>query len=107
MVISGGLNIYPREIEEVLVTHPSVSEACVFGVPDDKWGEALKAHIVLADGDSRPEADIIRFVGERLAGYKKPKSVEFVDALPKTTYGKLDKRAVRAPYWAGQDRMVR
>ncbi len=107
MVISGGLNIYPREIEEVLVTHPAVSEACVFGVPDDKWGEALKAHIVLNGGDPATEADIITFVGERLAGYKKPKSVEFVDALPKTTYGKLDKRAVRAPYWAGQDRMVR
>jgi acyl-CoA synthetase (AMP-forming)/AMP-acid ligase II len=107
MVISGGLNIYPREIEEVLVTHPSVSEACVFGVPDDKWGEALKAHIVLNGGDPVTEAAIVTFVGERLAGYKKPKSVEFVDALPKTTYGKLDKRAVRAPYWAGQDRMVR
>jgi acyl-CoA synthetase (AMP-forming)/AMP-acid ligase II len=107
MVISGGLNIYPREIEEVLVTHPSVSEVCVFGVPDDKWGEALKAHIVLNGGDAVTEADIITFVGERLAGYKKPKSVEFVESLPKTTYGKLDKRAVRAPYWAGQDRMVR
>jgi acyl-CoA synthetase (AMP-forming)/AMP-acid ligase II len=107
MVISGGLNIYPREIEEVLIMHPSVSEACVFGVPDDKWGEALKAHVVLTDGDSPSEAEIIGFVGERLAGYKKPKSVEFVTALPKTTYGKLDKRAVRAPYWAGQDRMVR
>jgi acyl-CoA synthetase (AMP-forming)/AMP-acid ligase II len=107
MVISGGLNIYPREIEEVLLAHPAVSEACVFGVPDDKWGEALKAHIVLADGDSPSEGDIIRFVGERLAGYKKPKSVEFVAALPKTSYGKLDKRAVRAPYWAGQARMVR
>ena len=107
MVISGGLNIYPREIEEVLLTHPSVSEACVFGVPDEKWGEALKAHIVLNGGDPPSEAEIIRFVGERLAGYKKPKSVEFVESLPKTTYGKLDKRAVRAPYWAGQDRMVR
>ncbi len=91
----------------MLVTHPSVSEVCVFGVPDDKWGEALKAHIVLNGGDAVTEADIITFVGERLAGYKKPKSVEFVESLPKTTYGKLDKRAVRAPYWAGQDRMVR
>jgi acyl-CoA synthetase (AMP-forming)/AMP-acid ligase II len=107
MVISGGLNIYPREIEEVLLTHPSVSEACVFGVPDEKWGEALKAHLVLNGGDPPPEAEIIRFVGERVAGYKKPKSVEFVESLPKTTYGKLDKRAVRAPYWADQDRMVR
>jgi acyl-CoA synthetase (AMP-forming)/AMP-acid ligase II len=109
MVISGGLNIYPREIEEVLLTHPAVSEACVFGVPDEKWGEALTAHIVVANanGDTPTVADILSFVGERLAGYKKPKSVEVVASLPKTTYGKLDKRAVRAPYWAGQERMVR
>jgi acyl-CoA synthetase (AMP-forming)/AMP-acid ligase II len=107
MVISGGLNIYPREIEEVLLTHPFVSEACVFGVPDDKWGEALRAHVVATEGTVLSEDEIIAYVGERLAGYKKPKAVEFVDSLPKTVYGKLDKRAVRAPYWAGQERMVR
>jgi acyl-CoA synthetase (AMP-forming)/AMP-acid ligase II len=107
MVISGGLNIYPREIEEVLLKHPAVSEACVFGVPDDKWGEALKAHLVLREGQTLTEEEILGFCGERLAPYKKPKSVEFVSGLPKTAYGKLDKRAVRAPYWAGQERMVR
>ncbi len=107
MVISGGLNIYPREIEEALLTHPFISEACVFGVPDDKWGEALRAHLVPVDGTVLSEDEVIAYVGERLAGYKKPKAVEFVDALPKTVYGKLDKRAVRAPYWAGQERMVR
>jgi acyl-CoA synthetase (AMP-forming)/AMP-acid ligase II len=110
MVISGGLNIYPREIEEVLLTHPAVSEVGVFGVPDAKWGEALKAHVVLAPGwDGRPpsEQEIIAYAGEHLAGFKKPKTVDFVIELPKTTYGKLDKRAVRAPYWAGQERMVR
>ncbi|MDQ3944352.1 MAG: AMP-binding protein, partial [Actinomycetota bacterium] len=108
MVISGGLNIYPREVEEVLVTHPAVAEACVFGVPDERWGEALKAHVVLVEGhDGVTEADIIAFAGEHLAAYKKPKSVDFVASLPKTAYGKLDKKAVRAPYWAGQDRMVR
>ena len=106
MVISGGLNIYPREVEEVLLTHPSVSEVCVFGVPDGKWGEALKAHIVLTDGQAVTEQEIIAFAGQSLAGYKKPKSVDFVAELPKTTYGKLDKKAVRAPYWAGQERMV-
>jgi acyl-CoA synthetase (AMP-forming)/AMP-acid ligase II len=106
MVISGGLNIYPREVEEVLLTHPSVSEVCVFGVPDGKWGEALKAHIVLTDGQAATEQEIIAFAGQSLAGYKKPKSVDFVAELPKTTYGKLDKKAVRAPYWAGQERMV-
>ena len=107
MVISGGLNIYPREVEEVLLTNPAVSEVCVFGVPDDKWGEALKAHIVLASGQSVTQADIIAFAGEHMAGYKKPKTVEFVDEIPKTTYGKPDKKAVRAPYWSGQERMVR
>ncbi|HLF41228.1 MAG TPA: AMP-binding protein, partial [Acidimicrobiia bacterium] len=107
MVISGGLNIYPREIEEALLTHPAVSEACVFGVPDDKWGEALTAHLVLHDGEQASAEEIIGFLGERLSGYKKPKAVHFVSSLPKTTYGKLDKRAVRAPYWAGQERMVR
>jgi acyl-CoA synthetase (AMP-forming)/AMP-acid ligase II len=107
MVISGGLNIYPREVEEVLLTHPALSEVCVFGVPDDKWGEALKAHVVLGAGQSATAAEIIAFAGERMAGYKKPKTVDFVDEIPKTTYGKPDKKAVRAPYWAGQDRMVR
>jgi acyl-CoA synthetase (AMP-forming)/AMP-acid ligase II len=107
MVISGGLNIYPREVEEVLLTHPAVSEVCVFGVPDDKWGEALKAHVVLAAGESLTEGEVITFAGQHLAGYKKPKTVDFVEELPKTTYGKLDKKAVRAPYWAGQNRMVR
>jgi acyl-CoA synthetase (AMP-forming)/AMP-acid ligase II len=107
MVISGGLNIYPREVEEVLLTHPAVSEVCVFGVPDDKWGEALKAHVVVVPGRSASPTEIIAFAGQHLAGYKKPKTVDFVSELPKTTYGKLDKKAVKGPYWAGQERMVR
>jgi acyl-CoA synthetase (AMP-forming)/AMP-acid ligase II len=107
MVISGGLNVYPREVEEVLLTHPAVSEVCVFGVPDGKWGEALKAHVVLAPGRTATAAEVIAFAGEHMAGYKKPKTVDFVDEIPKTTYGKPDKKAVRAPYWAGQTRMVR
>ncbi|MGH9010545.1 MAG: class I adenylate-forming enzyme family protein [Acidimicrobiia bacterium] len=107
MVISGGLNVYPREVEELLLTHPAVSEVCVFGVPDEKWGEALKAHVVLVAGQHATAEEIITYAGQHLAGYKKPKSVDFVTELPKTTYGKLDKKAVRAPYWAGQERMVR
>ena len=104
MVISGGLNVYPREIEEVLLRHPAISQAAVIGVPHPKWGEAVKA-VVVANG-GLTEAEVITFAGENLAGYKKPKSVEFVDDLPKTTYGKIDKKAIRAPYWAGRDRMV-
>jgi len=105
MVISGGLNVYPREIEEVLLRHPAISQAAVIGVPDPKWGEAVKA-VVVADDAGLTEADVIAFTAEHLAGYKKPKSVDFVADLPKTTYGKIDKKAIRAPYWAGRDRMV-
>ena len=107
MVISGGLNIYPREIEELILTCPGVSEVCVFGVPDDKWGEALRAHVVRSPGATVSEEEIRDFVGARLSGYKKPKVVEFVAEIPKTALGKPDKKAARAPYWAGQDRMVR
>ncbi|HVW34446.1 MAG TPA: long-chain fatty acid--CoA ligase [Acidimicrobiia bacterium] len=103
MVISGGLNVYPREIEEVLLRHPKISAAAVIGVPDPKWGEAVKA-VVVADGLT--EAEVIAFASEHLAGYKKPKTVDFVADLPKTTYGKIDKKAIRGPYWAGRDRMV-
>jgi acyl-CoA synthetase (AMP-forming)/AMP-acid ligase II len=105
MVISGGLNVYPREIEEVLLRHPAISQAAVIGIPDPKWGEAVKA-VVVADGGGLTEAEVIAYAGDRLAGYKKPKSVDFVDDLPKTTYGKIDKKAIRAPYWEGRDRMV-
>jgi len=106
MVISGGLNVYPREIEEVLLRHPAISQAAVIGVPDPKWGEAVKAVVAADPGAGLDEAAVIAFTAEHLAGYKKPKSVDFVDDLPKTTYGKIDKKAIRAPYWAGRDRMV-
>ena len=105
MVISGGLNVYPREVEEVLLTHPDVAEACVFGVPDARWGEAVTAHVVAGDGRlSVP--DLLAFARQRLAGYKLPKAVHVVAALAKTTYGKVDKKAIRAPYWRGHDRMI-
>jgi long-chain acyl-CoA synthetase len=107
LVISGGANIYPREVEEVLLQHPAVSEVCVFGVPDPLWGEAIKAVVVLREHMDTPEADIIAFAAEHMAGYKKPKSVEFVTELPKNAYGKVLKRELRAPYWSGQERMVR
>jgi len=106
MVISGGLNVYPREIEEVLLRHPAISQAAVIGIPDPKWGEAVKAVVVCDPGAGLTEADVIAFSAEHLAGYKKPKSVDFVDDLPKTTYGKIDKKTIRAPYWEGRGRMV-
>ena len=98
MIISGGANVFPREVEEVLLDHPAVSEACVFGVPDELWGEAVKAVIVLDNGASATEEEIIGFVGERIASYKKPKSVDFTDALPKSAYGKILKRELRDKY---------
>jgi acyl-CoA synthetase (AMP-forming)/AMP-acid ligase II len=99
MIISGGVNIYPREVEEVLYSHPDVSEASVIGLPDEHWGEVVKAVIVLKETDKRvTEAEIIEFCGDRLAGYKKPKSVDFWEALPKSSTGKILKKEIRKQY---------
>ena len=106
MVISGGANIYPREADEVIVQHPSVAEVACVGVPDQLWGESVKALVVLRDGAHATEEEIITFCQERLASYKKPKSVEFLPSLPKNAYGKVLKRELREPYWAGQKRKV-
>jgi acyl-CoA synthetase (AMP-forming)/AMP-acid ligase II len=106
MIISGGENIYPREIEEVLIQHPAVREVAVIGVPDPKWGEAVKAVVSLVEGVSVTAEDLIAFCRDRMAGYKKPRSVDFVDDLPKNNYGKILKRDLRAPYWEGRERKV-
>ncbi len=106
MIISGGENIYPREIEEVLYGHPAVLEAAVIGVPDEKWGESVEAIIVLKSGASATESEIIEYCKASLASYKKPKSVEFVASLPKTPSGKILKRELRARYWQGCVRRV-
>jgi acyl-CoA synthetase (AMP-forming)/AMP-acid ligase II len=106
MIISGGENIYPREIEEVLVKHPAVREVAVIGVPDPKWGESIKAVISLFEGESATEDDLIDFCKENLASYKKPKSVDFVEELPKNNYGKILKRELRQKYWEGRERKV-
>jgi acyl-CoA synthetase (AMP-forming)/AMP-acid ligase II len=106
MIISGGANVYPREVEEVLLQHPAVSEACVVGVPHEVWGEAVKALVVLRPGASATGQALTQFVGEHLADYKKPKSVDFVDDIPKNAYGKVLRRELRARYWDRQARMV-
>jgi acyl-CoA synthetase (AMP-forming)/AMP-acid ligase II len=106
MIISGGENIYPREIEEVLIRHPAVREVSVIGVPDVKWGEAIKAVVSLNPGKTATEKDLIDFCAENIAGYKKPKSVDFVDDLPKSNYGKILKRELRDQYWQKQERNV-
>ena len=106
MIISGGVNIYPAEIEAVLHAHPAVLDACVIGVPDSEWGEAVKAIVVLRQGTKADEAELIDFCGARLAGYKKPRSVDFVDDLPRDAAGKLLKRKLRERYWAGAGRTI-
>jgi acyl-CoA synthetase (AMP-forming)/AMP-acid ligase II len=101
MIISGGENVYSREVEEVLLAHPDVSEAAVIGVPHEEWGETVKACIVLKSGANEDEPSLIQHCRQFLAGYKKPQSIDFLDALPRSHNGKIDKRALRAPYWPG------
>jgi fatty-acyl-CoA synthase len=98
MIISGGVNIYPREVEEVLYRHPAVSEVSVIGIPDEHWGEVVKAAVVLKNGSAATDAELIAFCGERLAGYKKPKSVDFWKELPKSPQGKILKKEIRKFY---------
>ena len=106
MIISGGKNIYPREIEEVLYRHDAVLEASVIGVPDDHWGEAVKALVVLRPGKTATEEDIIAFCKRNLASYKKPRWVEFRKELPKNPTGKILKRLIRDEYWKGRDKKI-
>jgi len=106
MIISGGANIYPAEVEAVLHAHPSVLDAAVIGVPDDEWGESVKAIVQLRAGAQTTSEDLIKFCGERLAGYKKPRSLDFVDELPRDAAGKLLKRSLRDRYWAGAGRRI-
>ncbi|ARP83670.1 hypothetical protein CAL12_24565 [Bordetella genomosp. 8] len=102
MIISGGENIYSREVEEALLLHPAVREAAVIGVPDDKWGESVKALVVLQPGARTDEAALVEHCRGLIAGYKKPRSIEFMEALPRLpSTNKIDKKALRAPYWQG------
>jgi long-chain acyl-CoA synthetase len=103
MVISGGNNVYPREVEEVIVLHPRVDDCVVFGIPDEYWGEAVHAVVVPKQGCSITAHEIIAFCGEHMAGYKKPKAVDFIDKLPVSGYGKVLRREVRERYWAGHE----
>lgn len=106
MIISGGENIYSREIEAALVMHPEIDQAAVIGVPDARWGEAVKAFVVRR-ADSKLDADaVVAFCKSRIASYKKPQSVEFVGTLPQLPSGKIDKKALRAPYWPAESRKI-
>jgi acyl-CoA synthetase (AMP-forming)/AMP-acid ligase II len=107
MIISGGENIYSREIEDVILKHPAVFEVTVIGVPDEKWGESVKAFVALKQGHKATEEEIINFCKDNLASFKKPKSVEFIEVIPKNPYGKVLKRELREKYWVSESRRVR
>ncbi|HZT51349.1 MAG TPA: AMP-binding protein [Stellaceae bacterium] len=106
MIVTGGFNVYPREVEEVLYEHPAVREAAVAGVPDPRWGEAVAAFVALHRGAACTEAELLGFCDARIAHYKKPKSVRFLDDLPKTSAGKISRRALADPFWSGRDRRI-
>ncbi|MFP4573317.1 MAG: acyl-CoA synthetase [Desulfobacterales bacterium] len=106
MIISGGFNIYPSEVENTLCQHPEVSEAAVVPVPDDHWGEAVKAVVVLKEDSKVSGQELIEHCKQRLASYKKPKSVDFVSELPKNPYGKVVRRKIKEQYWKDRERFV-
>jgi long-chain acyl-CoA synthetase len=109
MIISGGANIYPAEIENVFLTHPKVGDVAVFGVPNDDWGEEVKAVVEPAAGVTPGDElarELLAFSAERLGRFKQPRTIDFIDAMPRDPNGKLYKRRLRDPYWAGRDRQV-
>ena len=106
MIITGGENVYPAEVESAIYGHPDVLEVAVIGVPDAKWGEAVKAVCVPKPGCSVEPDSIIAWTRERVAGFKVPKSVDVIEALPRNPSGKILRRALREPYWAGQERQI-
>ncbi len=106
MIVSGGENIYPSEIEDALCQHPAVNECAVFGIPDDRWGEVPAAHVVLEAGVESREETLIAFVADRIARHKRPRQIRFVDTMPKTPVGKIQKNLIRAPYWQGRKRAI-
>jgi acyl-CoA synthetase (AMP-forming)/AMP-acid ligase II len=106
MIVTGGENVYPAEVENAIAGHPGILDVAVIGVPDEKWGETVKAIVVPKPGAARDPASIIAQARERIANYKVPKSVDFVDAIPRNITGKILRRELRKPYWEGRERMV-
>lgn len=106
MIISGGENVYPAEVESAIFGHPAVQEVAVIGIPDAKWGETVKAVCVAKPGMTVEESDIIAWARDRIAAFKAPRSVDVIDALPRNASGKILRKDLRAPYWEGYERMV-
>lgn len=106
MICTGAENVYPAEVENAIYGHPAIAEVAVIGVPDARWGEAVKAVVVLKPGAEAQDTDILAFARTRIGGHKVPKSVDFVDSLPRTPSGKVMRRKLRDPYWEGRERGV-
>lgn len=106
LIISGGENIYPAEVENVLMQHPALADGAVVGVPDEQWGEAVKACVVLKPGMKASGAEIIEFMRGRIAHFKCPKSIDFLEQIPRNPTGKILKRVLREPYWRGRERRI-
>lgn len=106
MIVSGGENVYPAEVERVLLAHEAVADACVFATPDDKWGEGVTAAIILKEGHAARDAELIAYARDRLAGFKCPRRVEFVEAFPRTASGKVQRHVLKAPFWMGYSRRI-
>ena len=106
MIVSGGENIYPAEVENALMSHEEILDAAVVGIPDKKWGETVKGFVVLLDSSSLDEEQIISYTRTQIAGYKCPRSINFIPELPRNPSGKILRRELRDPYWKGIDRKV-
>ena len=106
MIISGGENVYPAEVESAIYGHPAIAEVAVIGIPSEKWGEEVKACVVCKPGHELDPNDVIAYTRERVAAFKAPKTVDIIPELPRNATGKILRRELRAPYWAGQDRQV-
>ncbi len=106
MILTGGENVYSTEVENILYMHPAILECAVVGVPDQKWGEAVKGIVVLKPSQRATEQEIIQFCKERIAHYKAPKSIDFIEALPRTGSGKIHKKGLRDKYWEGYEKKV-
>jgi long-chain acyl-CoA synthetase len=104
--VTGAENVYPAEVENALFGHPAIADVAVIGVPDPRWGEAVKGIVVLKQGVEATADEIIAYGRQRIAGFKLPKSIDFVAALPRNPTGKVLRRELRAPYWQGHERQV-